>query len=52
MAAHETLPEIEYEVLPGGSLVANLAAGAFAGIMVRLSNISPLEPRVKNTNFK
>lgn len=26
--------EIEYEGLPGGSLVSNLAAGAFAGIMV------------------
>lgn len=34
MAAHETIPEIEYEALPGGSLAANLAAGAFAGIMV------------------
>ncbi|KAF8424061.1 mitochondrial carrier domain-containing protein [Tirmania nivea] len=33
MAAHESIPEIEYEALPGGSLAANLAAGAFAGIM-------------------
>ena len=34
MAPHESIPEIEYEALPGGSLGANLAAGAFAGIMV------------------
>lgn len=27
--------EIDYESLPGGSLASNLAAGAFAGIMVR-----------------
>ncbi|KAI5793890.1 mitochondrial carrier domain-containing protein [Peziza echinospora] len=33
MAAHEPVQEIEYEALPGGSLLANLAAGAFAGIM-------------------
>ncbi|KAF8461117.1 mitochondrial carrier domain-containing protein [Kalaharituber pfeilii] len=33
MAAHEAIQEIEYEALPGGSLAANLAAGAFAGIM-------------------
>ncbi|RPB29454.1 mitochondrial carrier [Terfezia boudieri ATCC MYA-4762] len=33
MAAHESIPEIEYEALPDGSLAANLAAGAFAGIM-------------------
>lgn len=49
MAAHEAIPEIEYEALPGGSLVANLAAGAFAGIMVRFPTY-PLEPRMKNTN--
>lgn len=36
MADHETLQEIEYESLPGGSLASNLAAGAFAGIMVRI----------------
>lgn len=37
MADNEPLQEIEYESLPGGSLVSNLAAGAFAGIMVRSS---------------
>lgn len=37
MADHEPLQEIEYESLPGGSLASNLAAGAFAGIMVRVS---------------
>lgn len=36
MADHEPLQEIEYESLPGGSLASNLAAGAFAGIMVRI----------------
>lgn len=36
MADHTPLQEIEYESLPGGSLVSNLAAGAFAGIMVRV----------------
>lgn len=36
MATHEAIQEIEYEALPGGSLAANLAAGAFAGIMVGL----------------
>lgn len=36
MADHEPLQEIEYESLSGGSLASNLAAGAFAGIMVRI----------------
>ena len=35
MAAHQPLEELDYEGLPGQSLAANLAAGAFAGIMVR-----------------
>lgn len=39
MADHEPLQEIEYESLPGGSLASNLAAGAFAGIMVRVSQL-------------
>lgn len=34
MADHESLQEIDYESLGGGSLTSNLVAGAFAGIMV------------------
>lgn len=30
----QTLEELDYESLPGGTLAHNLLAGAFAGIMV------------------
>lgn len=43
MADHEPLQEIEYESLPGGSLASNLAAGAFAGIMVGLPGVCILQ---------
>jgi hypothetical protein len=50
MSLLSLMQHFSYESLPPNfSLAANMAAGAFAGIAVRLSVIPPLEHNVSNS---